>query len=83
MPFEVGKTLLQVEYRPRARYAPPEPETKKDWGAEDDSLDNPDDADVYFSDRLEAPNQSYTPPEPPKADSSGYLSDRGCGVGKV
>lgn len=76
LPFEVGKTLLQVEYRPRARFAPPEAEVKKDWGAEDDNLSNPDEADVYFSDRLEAPSQSFTPPPPPKADASGYLSDR-------
>jgi fusion and transport protein UGO1 len=26
MPFEVGKTLLQVEYRPRKRFAPIEEE---------------------------------------------------------
>ena len=42
MPFEVGKTLLQIEYRPRKRFQPPEEVTEvaqeKDWGAEDDEV---------------------------------------------
>jgi len=43
MPFEVGKTLLQIEYRPRRRFAPPEEglveeKVQRDWGAEDDEV---------------------------------------------
>lgn len=42
MPFEVGKTLLQVEYRPRKRFAPVEDEVvtgeKAEWGAEKEEV---------------------------------------------
>lgn len=45
MPFEVGKTLLQVEYRPRKRFVEYEEgleeleEVKeRDWGAEEDAV---------------------------------------------
>ena len=42
MPFEVGKTLLQVEYRPRKRFAPVEEDGEekgqRDWGAQDDEV---------------------------------------------
>jgi hypothetical protein len=44
MPFEVGKTLLQIEYRPRKRFVPIEEievkgaEGERDWGAEDDEV---------------------------------------------
>jgi hypothetical protein len=44
MPFEVGKTLLQIEYRPRKRFVPIEETEEKaaegdrDWGAEDDEV---------------------------------------------
>jgi len=51
MPFEVGKTLLQIEYRPRKRFAPAEDVKDEEKGAvaeEDtvssgaiDSLDSP------------------------------------------
>lgn len=40
MPFEVGKTLLQVEYRPRKRYTPvpslDEKAVAEHWPAEDE-----------------------------------------------
>ena len=89
MPFEVGKTLLQIEYRPRKRYMPAqeqqaaEAQEQRDWGAEDDTLSNPDEADVYFSDRLEQQSGSFVPPPPPAADESGYLSDRKCDSGRL
>ena len=43
IPFEVGKTLLQIEYRPRRKYDPPLydetiPAGQRDWGAEDDEV---------------------------------------------
>ena len=42
MPFEVGKTLLQVEYRPRKRFAlvdeDGEEKGQRDWGAQDDEV---------------------------------------------
>ena len=43
MPFEVGKTLLQIEYRPRRRLVPAKEEeveetVQRDWGAEDDEV---------------------------------------------
>ena len=42
MPFEVGKTLLQVEYRPRKKFAPVVEESKveggREWGAEEDEV---------------------------------------------
>jgi fusion and transport protein UGO1 len=94
MPFEVGKTLLQIEYRPRKRFAPVEEvvEKERDWGAEDDEvrltarvavvlilqLSNPEEADVYFTDRLAASTGAFVPPpEPVAPDASGYLPDRG------
>lgn len=88
MPFEVGKTLLQVEYRPRKKFQPEEQaqeEEKPEWGAEDDTLDNPDEANVYFSDRLQTPKSTYVPPTPPAAkDPSGYLEDSECdGVSRL
>lgn len=48
----------------------------KEFGAADDELANPDDAELYFSDRLEAPSSALVPPPPPKSHSKdGYLSD--------
>jgi mitochondrial fusion and transport protein UGO1 len=46
MPFEVGKTLLQVEYKPKEGVSadegvdtiPEEDPTGRDWGAEDDQV---------------------------------------------
>jgi fusion and transport protein UGO1 len=85
MPFEVGKTLLQIEYRPRQRFesapgsaaeTPAAEKDKHEWGAEDDTLSNPDEADIYFSDRLEQATGTFVPPPPPAADASGYLDDR-------
>ncbi|KAK8843483.1 hypothetical protein IAR55_007142 [Kwoniella newhampshirensis] len=84
MPFEVGKTLLQVEYRPRKRYAPIEQDDiviseNEKGSAEEDELSNPEEADMYFTDRLAQPSASLIPP--PEAstleatDASGYLPD--------
>ncbi|WVQ81607.1 hypothetical protein IAT38_003731 [Cryptococcus sp. DSM 104549] len=91
LPFEVGKTLLQVEYRPRKKFVRLEEAgegasieeiegegEKRDWGAEDDELSNPDEADMYFTDRLAQPSEPLAPlPEPValSADASGYLPD--------
>ncbi|ORY29136.1 mitochondrial carrier domain-containing protein [Naematelia encephala] len=78
MPFEVGKTLLQVEYRPRKRFAPVEDDLPdgRDWGAEDDELSNPEEADVYFSDRVTAPAAPLEPLETNlEPDASGYFPD--------
>ena len=44
MPFEIGKTLLQVEYRPRKQFAPigegieEDEKVQREWGAEDDEV---------------------------------------------
>jgi hypothetical protein len=40
MPFEVGKTLLQIEYRPRKRFAPVEEEKveERDWEADKEGV---------------------------------------------
>lgn len=68
----------QVEYRPRRKYRPlEEPEgIRKEFGAADDSLANPDDAELYFSDRLESPSAPLQPPPPPPSHSAdGYLQD--------
>lgn len=43
-------------------------------------LSNPDEADVYFTDRMAAPSSSFVPPSEPvaptTADPTGYLPDR-------
>ncbi|WVR09231.1 hypothetical protein IAU60_006295 [Kwoniella sp. DSM 27419] len=88
MPFEVGKTLLQVEYRPRRRFAPAEDELgaedfelqdeDKPYKGEEDVLSNPEEAEMYFSDRLAQPAAPLVPaPEAvaSTADASGYLPD--------
>ncbi|EIW66968.1 hypothetical protein M231_03933 [Tremella mesenterica] len=79
MPFEVGKTLLQVEYRPRKRYAPEVEEMKqRDFGAEDDELSNPEEVEMYFTDRLSAPSIPLELPLDVPAlptDPFGYLPD--------
>jgi hypothetical protein len=45
-------------------------------------LSNPDEADVYFTDRMAAPSSSFVPPSEPVAptttDPTGYLPDREC-----
>ena len=39
-------------------------------------LDNPEEADMYFTDRLSAPTNTFEPPAPDvQADASGYLPD--------
>ncbi|OCF34136.1 hypothetical protein I316_04085 [Kwoniella heveanensis BCC8398] len=92
MPFEVGKTLLQVEYRPRRKFAPLEDDElaglegiegesvgEKPYKGEDDELSNPEEADMYFSDRLAQPSAPIVPSAEPlaatDADASGYLPD--------
>ncbi|KAL7421450.1 hypothetical protein Q5752_004336 [Cryptotrichosporon argae] len=78
MPFEVGKTLLQIEYRPRRRFAPDDElveAEKKEWDAEDDELSNPEEAEAYFTDRLASSTTSFVPPPAPAPDASGYLPD--------
>lgn len=40
-------------------------------------LNDPEEAEMYFTDRLSAPASSFVPPpEPVETDSSGYLPDR-------
>ncbi|WVQ94782.1 hypothetical protein IAU59_001864 [Kwoniella sp. CBS 9459] len=90
MPFEVGKTLLQVEYRPRKKFAPLEDDQEgletlegenvgeKAYKGEDDELSNPEEADMYFSDRLAQPAAPIVPSSETVAadvDASGYLPD--------
>ncbi|ODN75122.1 hypothetical protein L202_06332 [Cryptococcus amylolentus CBS 6039] len=87
MPFEVGKTLLQVEYRPRRQFEAlegagegvkiSEEETVTELQDEDE-LSNPDEADMYFTDRLNKSADPLVSNEEPvalQADASGYLPD--------
>lgn len=94
MPFEVGKTLLQIEYRPRRCFDPTPEAEKVEYRPEEEEvsavqhintsqssltqsqIDNPEDADMYFTDRLSAPSSSFVPPAEPIADDAGYLPDR-------
>nr|XP_019047841.1 hypothetical protein I302_04460 [Kwoniella bestiolae CBS 10118]OCF26771.1 hypothetical protein I302_04460 [Kwoniella bestiolae CBS 10118] len=83
MPFEVGKTLLQVEYRPRRRFATDEVEIvegvreKEEFELQDDQISNPEEADMYFSDRLAQPPAPLAPPPEivAETDAAGYLPD--------
>ncbi|WWC91418.1 uncharacterized protein L201_006364 [Kwoniella dendrophila CBS 6074] len=86
MPFEVGKTLLQVEYRPRKKFDTQiENELsldeflkeKEEFELQDDQISNPEEADMYFSDRLAQPPAPLIPPPEliEETDASGYLPD--------
>ncbi|WWC64239.1 uncharacterized protein I303_106848 [Kwoniella dejecticola CBS 10117] len=83
MPFEVGKTLLQVEYRPRRRFVQEDEldmsriEEKEEFELQDDQISNPEEADMYFSDRLAQPAAPLVPPPEliAETDASGYLPD--------
>lgn len=82
MPFEVGKTLLQVEYRPRKRFAPTEEDVNEEK-AEDEMeipLENPEDAEMYFTERLAEPSRELIPPPPAleTTDAAGYFPDCKC-----
>ncbi|WWC73307.1 uncharacterized protein I206_107274 [Kwoniella pini CBS 10737] len=83
MPFEVGKTLLQVEYRPRRKFVKEDEldiqsiEEKERFELQDDQISNPEEADMYFSDRLAQPAAPLLPPPEliAETDASGYLPD--------
>ncbi|WVO18235.1 hypothetical protein L204_105943 [Cryptococcus depauperatus] len=92
MPFEVGKTLLQVEYRPRRQFAMQQQEMlgiadpnvvleddmeQSAPTKQEDELSNPEEAELYFTDRL-AQSTLLTVPAvapPMETDASGYLPD--------
>lgn len=73
MPFEVGKTLLQVEYRPRRAFAPVVPEPIP---AKVDEYLSDDEGDAYFSDQP-ARVDAYSKPGPSVGgvDEKGYFPD--------
>lgn len=86
MPFEVGKTLLQIEYRPRRRFEPlevagqgvkVEEEKFKEKFKEEDELSNPEEADMYFTDRLAQLSEPIVPATEQvlETDATGYLPD--------
>ncbi|WRT68851.1 uncharacterized protein IL334_005832 [Kwoniella shivajii] len=81
MPFEVGKTLLQVEYRPRKKFVQDDEIQsvieKEQFELQDDQIENPEEADMYFSDRLAQPAAPLVPPSEQivETDASGYLPD--------
>lgn len=84
MPFEVGKTLLQIEYRPRRKFAPSLPTPTEESGrrgskAEELEVEDEDAAAAYFSDRLSS--ETYLPPPEQVAPdvqvdpATGYIAD--------
>lgn len=83
MPFEVGKTLLQIEYRPRRKFAPVDPTLVEDTArrgskSEELEVEDEDEAASYFSDRLSS--ETYLPPPEQvmadiPVDESGYIND--------
>lgn len=86
MPFEVGKTLLQVEYRPKRRFEPLEEadqgvkielEKFKEKFKEEDELSNPEEAEMYFTDRLAQSSEPVVPATEQvlETDAAGYLAD--------
>ncbi|WVO22780.1 uncharacterized protein IAS62_004118 [Cryptococcus decagattii] len=86
MPFEVGKTLLQVEYRPKRKFEPfeeagqgakIEQEKFKGKFKEEDELSNPEEADMYFTDRLAQSSEPVVPATEQvlETDAAGYLPD--------
>ena len=88
-PFEVGKTLLQVQWIPRedvsavfgedAESEYGGLENSRDFGrAEEEELSDEAEAEAYFSDALARPTQTFQPQStaPLPQDSSGYLVRR-------
>lgn len=86
MPFEVGKTLLQVEYRPKRRFEPLEEadqgvkielEKFKEKFKQEDELSNPEEAEMYFTDRLAQSSEPVVPATEQllETDAAGYLAD--------
>lgn len=86
MPFEVGKTLLQIEYRPRRRFeslevagqgVKVEGENFKEKFKEEDELSNPEEADMYFTDRLAQSSEPIVPATEQvlETDAMGYFPD--------
>lgn len=67
---------MQVEYRPRRKYRALEDPPSVPPPVAEEEVSNPDEAELYFSDRLEAPSTTFIPPPPPAAATKeGYLRD--------
>ncbi|GAA6064455.1 hypothetical protein JCM10212_004439 [Sporobolomyces blumeae] len=90
-PFEVGKTLAQVQWVPKdgVDLLVEEPELDRDGDRDQDVVENESEAEAYFQDLSSvsqpgfAPptatsSSSYLAPPPRPTDPAGYLSHRGA-----